>query len=97
MGMGDESTNDSQSMPMDPTEDANRPPTPPPIVHVSNIPFIPPIKSSSSSPPTNLSYTPKSSGTLKTTLSHTGHRKSSTTPTGAGSKLKNDLIVRKEK
>ena len=59
-----------------------RPPTPPPIVHVSKVPFIPPIKSSSSSPPVNLTYIPKSSGTLKTTLLNTGNRrKSSTTPT----------------
>jgi hypothetical protein len=67
----------------------DRPPTPPPIVHVSKIPFIPPLKSSSSSPPVNLTYTPKSSGTLKTTLSHTGNRrKSSTTPTNAENQLK---------
>lgn len=64
--------------------DSDRPPTPPPIVHVSKMSFIPPIKSSSSPPPVNLTYTPKSSGTLKTTLSHTGsRRKSSTTPTNA--------------
>ena len=91
MAAGDESTNDSQSMPIGPPPDTDRPPTPPPIVHVSKMPFIPPMKSSSSSspPPVNLSYTPKSSGTLKTTLSHTGHRrKSSTTPTGAGSKCR---------
>ena len=67
----------------------DRPPTPPPIVHVSKIPFIPPMKSSSSSPPVNLTYTPTSSGTLKTTLSHTGHRrKSSTTPTSAANNIK---------
>jgi hypothetical protein len=72
---------------MIPTMNPDRPPTPPPIVHVSKIPFIPPIKSSS--PPVNLTYTPKSSGTLKTTLSHTGHRrKSSTTPTNGDNQLK---------
>ena len=66
----------------------DRPPTPPPIVHVSEFQFIPPMKSSSSSP-MNLTYTPKSSGTLKTTLSHTGHRrKSSTTPTNTDNQLK---------
>ena len=81
-GATDDSTNDSQSAAMMDNMDGNRPPTPPPIVHVSKMPFIPPIKSSSSSPPVNLTYTPKSSGTLKTTLSHTGsRRKSSTTPT----------------
>lgn len=74
----DNSISNSQSTPMN----VERPPTPPPIVHVSKIPFNPLMKSSSSSsPPVNLTYTPKSSGTLKTTLSHTGHRrKSSTTP-----------------
>jgi hypothetical protein len=87
--LGDESTNDSQSMPSGSHIDIERPPTPPPIVHVSKMPFIPPIKSSSSSPPVNLTYTPKSSGTLKTTLSQSGNRrKSSTTPTNAGSHLK---------
>jgi len=51
--------------------------------------FIPPIKSTSSSPTVNLTYTPKSSGTLKTTLSHTGNRrKSSTTPTNAENQIK---------
>lgn len=94
LGLGDESTNDSQSMPIDLNTDVNRPSTPPAIVHVSKIAFIPPMKSSSSSPPINLSYTPKSSGTLKTTLSHTGHRrKSSTTPTGAGSKWNNRFRI----
>jgi len=89
MGDGDESTTNSQSTPMMPGINADRPPTPPPIVHVSKIPFPPSLKSSSSSPPVNLTYTPKSSGTLKTTLSHTGHRrKSSTTPTNSGNNLK---------
>lgn len=65
---------------------SDRPPTPPPIVHVSKMPFVLPVKSPS---PMNLTYTPKSSGTLKTTLSHTGHRrKSSTTPTNADIQLK---------
>ena len=73
----DNSISNSQSAPIM----TDRPPTPPPIVHVSTMSFIPPLNSSSSSPPINLTYTPKSSGTLKTTLSHTGHRrKSSTTP-----------------
>ncbi|CAF0732337.1 unnamed protein product [Adineta ricciae] len=82
VGDGDESTTNSQSNPMMPQLNEDRPPTPPPIVHVSKMQFIPPIKSSSSSPPVNLTYTPKSSGTLKTTLSHAGNRrKSSTTPT----------------
>jgi hypothetical protein len=88
-GEGDESTTNSQSIPINSAMNSDRPPTPPPIVHVSKIPFIPPIKSSSSSPPVNLTYTPKSSGTLKTTLSHTGHRrKSSTTPTTDDNQLK---------
>lgn len=66
----------------------DRPPTPPPIVHVSKIPFIPPSKSAAAaSGSLNLTYTPKSSGTLKTTLSH-GRRKSSTTPTNGGNQLK---------
>jgi hypothetical protein len=78
---GDESTTNSQSNPTMSNVDTDRPPTPPPIVHVSQMQFIPPLKSSSS-PPVNLTYTPKSSGTLKTTLSHAGsRRKSSTTPT----------------
>lgn len=82
VGEGDESTTNSQSNPMMPQMNEDRPPTPPPIVHISKMQFIPPIKSSSSSPPVNLTYTPKSSGTLKTTLSHAGNRrKSSTTPT----------------
>jgi hypothetical protein len=53
------------------------------------MPFIPTVKSSSSSP-MNLTYTPKPTGTLKTTLSHTGghRRKSSTTPTNADNQLK---------
>jgi len=73
-----------------PNMNTERPPTPPPIVHVSKMPFILPMKSSSSSSPVNLTYTPKSSGTLKTTLSHTGNRrKSSTTPTNADNNLKN--------
>jgi len=91
IGDGDESTTNSQSTPIIPGINLDRPPTPPPIVHVSKIPFIPPIKSTSSSPPVNLTYTPKSSGTLKTTLSHTGHRrKSSTTPTNAENQLKHN-------
>jgi hypothetical protein len=88
-GDGDESTTNSQSTPMVSGMNIERPPTPPAIVHVSKIPFIPSIKSSSSSPPVNLTYTPKSSGTLKTTLSHSGNRrKSSTTPTNAENNLK---------
>ncbi|CAF4212142.1 unnamed protein product [Rotaria sp. Silwood2] len=89
-GDGDESTTNSQSTPINPNINIERPPTPPPIVHVSKIPFIPPVKSSSSSSPSvNLTYTPKSSGTLKTTLSHTGNRrKSSTTPTNGENQLK---------
>lgn len=87
-GDGDESTTNSQSTPMMSGLNSNRPPTPPPIVHVSKMPFIPPIKSESSSS-VNLTYTPKSSGTLKTTLSHTGNRrKSSTTPTNANNQSK---------
>lgn len=87
IGDGDESTTNSQSTPMIPGMNSDRPPTPPPIVHVSKIPFIPPIKPDPSS--VNLTYTPKSSGTLKTTLSHTGNRrKSSTTPTNANNQLK---------
>ncbi|CAF0887548.1 unnamed protein product [Adineta steineri] len=82
VGDGDESTTNSQSNSFNPNMNIDRPPTPPPIVHISKMQFIPPIKSSSSSPPVNLTYTPKSSGTLKTTLSHAGsRRKSSTTPT----------------
>ena len=85
----DESTTNSQLIPNISGINTERPPTPPPIVHVSKVPFIPPIKSSSSSPPVNLTYTPKSSGTLKTTLSHTGNRrKSSTTPTNAANQFK---------
>lgn len=88
-GDDDESTTNSQSNPMMPNINADRPPTPPPIVHVSQMQFIPPLKSTSSSPPINLTYTPKSSGTLKTTLSHAGsRRKSSTTPTMTDNHLK---------
>ncbi|UJR26734.1 hypothetical protein I4U23_008049 [Adineta vaga] len=90
-GDGDESTTNSQSNPMMSHMNTDRPPTPPPIVHVSKMQFIPPIKSSSSSPPVNLTYTPKSSGTLKTTLSHTGNRrKSSTTPTIADNNFRHN-------
>lgn len=88
-GEGDECASNSQSIATMSGATTERPPTPPPIVHVSKIPFFPPIKSSSSSPPVNLTYTPKSSGTLKTTLSNAGNRrKSSTTPTTADNPVK---------
>lgn len=74
---------------MMPVFDPDRPPTPPPIVHISEFQFLPPVNSPAGSSPINLTYTPKSSGTLKTTLSYTGtRRKSSTTPTIADNQLK---------
>ncbi|CAF3688741.1 unnamed protein product [Rotaria socialis] len=89
MGDADESTTNSQPMGMNSSMNNERPLTPPPIVHVSKMSFIPPIKSEPSTASANLTYTPKSSGTLKTTLSHAGsRRKSSTTPTNGGQQIK---------